>query len=314
MEYSMLGKSDLRVSRIALGGWQFGSQAWGLRDSEVIKEIIKAALDNGINFIDTAEGYGDGFSEKIIGETIREITDRDEVIIATKVSPSHLKYGDILKSLSKSLERLQTTYIDLYQIHWPNMYIPIKETISALEKLIDEGKVRYIGLSNFPPCLAEEAVYSTKKSEIISNQVRYNLIQREIEAEILPKMRELGIVILAYSPLAKGLLTGKYNENYLPPENDFRRKDPLFMNKENLTKIMNLVRKLRELGEKYNKNPAQIAINWLLKQDDVFPIIGAKNKDHVLSNIGALDWRLSEKDWLELDEMSRNLVLTYHLD
>ncbi len=313
MEYSILGKSKLKVSRIALGSWQFGSQAWGLKDKETIRKIVYTAIENGINFIDTAEVYGDGFSEDMIGSIIKEMGIREDIVIATKVSPSHLKFKDVIKSLEKSLERLKTSYVDLYQIHWPNMYIPVKETIRALEKLADEGKIRFIGLSNFPSCLAEEAVYAAKRHEIISNQVRYNLIQREIEASILPKMRELGIVILAYSPLAKGLLTGKYDQNNLPPENDFRSKDPLFVNKENMTQIMNLINKLRELGEKYGKNPAQVAINWLLKNDDVFPIIGAKKPDHVLSNIGSVGWRLSEEDWNSLKEISDKLDLTYHL-
>ncbi len=303
----------MKVSRITLGSWQFGSQAWGLKDEETIRQIVQTAIINGVNFIDTAEVYGDGFSEEIIGSIIKELGIRDDVVIATKVAPSHLKFKDVIKSLNKSLERLKTNYIDLYQIHWPNMYIPVKETINALEKLADEGKIKYIGLSNFPACLAEEAVYSAKRHEIISNQVRYNLVQREIEESILPKMRELGIVILAYSPLGKGLLTGKYDLNNLPPENDFRSKDPLFMNKDNMAQIMKLINKLRELGEKYGKNPAQVAINWLLKHEDVFPIIGAKNPDHVLSNVGSVGWRLSEDDWNTLKEISDSLDITYQL-
>ena len=276
--------------------------------------IINTALDQGINFIDTAEGYGDGFSEKIIGETIKERGDREDIIIATKVSSLHLRYNDVLKAAKRSLERLQTDYIDLYQVHWPNMYVPVRETMKALEKLADEGKIRYIGLSNFPPCLLKEAVYSLKKHDIISNQVKYNIIERDIEKELLPVMRELGIVVIAYSPLAMGLLTGKYDEKTVLPENDVRNRYPLFINKENLRKILRLVNLLRDIGGKYGKEASQVAINWLLKFDDVFPIVGAKKPEHVIPNVGAVGWRLTEDDWWEITRATNNLDLTYYVE
>lgn len=314
MEYKKFGKSDLRVSRICLGGWQFGQRPWGVTDKEIIRKIVNLALDNGINFIDTAEGYGEGFSEEIIGDIIRERGDRDEIVIATKVSSSHLRYRDVIKAAERSLGRLKTSYIDLYQIHWPNMYIPVQETIKALEKLVDDGKIRYFGLSNFPPCLAKEAVNATKKYGIISNQVKYNIIERDIENGILPTMRELGIVIMAYSPLAMGLLSGKYDEKTVIPEDDFRARHPLFVNKDNLRQIMRIISILKEIADKYNKTVPQVAINWLLKFDDVFPIIGARKPEHVLSNVGAVGWLLTNEDWMRIKDASDQLELTMFRD
>ena len=311
MEYKKLGKSDLKVSRIGLGTWQFGSPGWLFTDKEAMKKVLNYALDNGINFIDTAEVYGNGISETVIGEVIKERGDREELVIATKVSPSHFRYNDVLKAAKKSLERLQIDVIDLYQLHWPNNYVPVSETIKAVERLIDEGLVRYVGLSNFPPCLTREAVNSLKKYEIISNQVRYNVIERDIEKEILPTMRELGIVIIAYSPLAMGLLSGKYDENTTFPKEDYRSNHPLFANKDNYRQVLEFVNLLREIGQKYNKTVPQVVINWLLKFDDVFPIPGAKSPEHVESNIGAVGWSLSDDDWARIKEASDKLNFSY---
>ena len=311
MEFGRLGKSDLKVSRVGLGGWQFGSRPWGLTDKELIKEIVNTALDLGINLIDTAEGYGEGFSERVIGEAIRERGDREDVVIATKVSSWHLRYRDVLKACKRSLERLQTGYIDLYQIHWPHMYTPLKETMSALERLVDEGKVRYIGLSNFPPCLIREAVNCLKKYDVVSNQVVYNVVERDIEEEILPTMRELGIDTIAYSPLAMGLLTGKYDESSTFPEGDVRSWHPLFTIRSNYLQALEVVRLLKEIAGKYGKEVPQVAINWLLKFDDVFPIFGAKRPEHVVINAGSAGWRLSDEDWRRITEASNRLNFTF---
>jgi len=311
LEYIVLGKSGLKVSRIGLGSWQFGPEPWGLTNKDAIKKIIITALDHGINFIDTAEDYGDGSSERIIGEVIKERGNRDDVIIATKVSSWHLGYKDVLKACKKSLERLQTNYIDLYQIHWPNMYTPLKETMSALEKLVDDGKIRYIGVSNFPPCLLREAVECLKKYEVISNQVVYSIIERPIEAEILPTMRELGIVTIAYSPLAMGLLTGKYDENIDFSKDPVRKWHPLFTIRENYLQALRVVNFIRGIAKKYQKTPAQIALNWLLKFDDVIPIFGAKKPKHVVENVGSVGWHLKEDDWNKIKQISDQLEFTF---
>ena len=312
MEYRKLGKSDLKVSRIGLGTWQFGTKSWRFTDREEMKRILNKAIDSGINFIDTAEVYGGGVSETVIGEVLKERGDREDLVIATKVAPSHFKYRDVLKAAEKSLERLQIKTIDLYQLHWPNNYISLKETMKAMEKLVDDGKVRYIGLSNYPPCLAKEAAEVLKRNEIISNQVKYNIVERDIENYIWPAMKEMGIVIIAYSPLAKGLLTGKYDESTVFPEEDLRSKNPLYAIKSNYKQVLNLNNLLREIGDKYGKTAPQVAINWLLKFDDVFPIPGAKSVSHVESNLGAVGWSLSDEDWNKIKEESDKLDLVFY--
>ncbi len=311
MEYRKLGKSDLKVSRIGLGTWQFGTKGWRFEDKEEMKKVLNSALDQGINFIDTAEVYGGGVSETVIGEVIKERGDRDDLVIATKVAPRHFRYKDVLRAANKSLERLGIKTIDLYQLHWPNEYVPLQETMRAMEELVNSGKVRYIGLSNFPPCLTKEAVLHLKNNDVISNQVKYNILERDVEKEILPAMRELGIVIIAYSPLAMGLLTGKYDEKTVFPEEDYRSNHPLFAIKENFNQVINIVETLKEMAGKYGKSVPQIAINWLLKFDDVFPIPGAKSPKHVESNIGSVGWSLSDEDWMKIKEASDALEFTY---
>ena len=311
MEYRKLGKSDLKVSRIGLGTWQFGTKGWRFLDKEEMKKVLNKAIDEGINFIDTAEVYGGGVSETVIGEVIKERGDRDDLVIATKVAPSHFKYKDVLKAAEKSLERLQIDTIDLYQLHWPNNYIPLSETMKAMEELVKQGKVRYIGLSNFPSCLTEDAINALKENEIISNQVKYNILERDIENYIWPAMKKHGIVIIAYSPLAMGFLTGKYDENTVFPEEDYRANHYLYKNKDNYKKVLEINKLLAEIGRKYNKTVPQVAINWLLKFDDIFPIPGAKSIEHVESNIGAVGWSLSQEDWNKIKEASDNLDFTH---
>ena len=302
IEYAFIGKSDLRVSRLGLGTHQFGA-SWGVADKEKVKEIVNKALDLGINFIDTAETYNDGIAEKYIGEILKQRGDRDEIVIATKVSSEHLRYREVIKAANKSLERLQTSYIDLYQIHWPDPYVPVKETIKALDRLVDKGKIRYIGLSNFPPCLVKEAIQASKH-EIISNQVLYNLLERDIEKEILPKMRKLKISIIAYSPLAMGFLTPKYYENVNISEDDPRQFIPWIRNQENFEYIKTLISAIQAMADKYSKTPAQIVLNWLLYQEGIFPIFGVTKIEQLIENIGAMGWRLSNEDWLYLKRVS----------
>ncbi len=186
MEYAMLGTSDLKVSKIGLGTWQYGTEGWGFgadfTEQEALATVNKA-LEMGINFLDTAEVYGDGRSEEIVGKAIDGR--RDAVIIATKVLPRHLRERDLIRACDESLRRLKTDRIDLYQIHAAEPYVPLDESMAALAKLIDGGKIRYVGVSNFsvPLLRAAEEAFSDK---IVSNQVRYNLLQRDIEAEIPP--------------------------------------------------------------------------------------------------------------------------------
>lgn len=312
MEYMELGKSDLKVSRIGLGTLQFGP-AW-IGDKKIMKKVIDSALDNGINFIDTAERYGLGISESVIGEAIKERGDRDDLVIATKVSLIHLRYKDVIKAAEASLKRLETDVIDLYQIHAPTCYASASETMKAMDWLLKEGIVRYVGLSNYPVCLIREAINCLKNGDIISNQLEYSVLMRDIEAEILPFLREAGIATIAYSPLAMGILTGKYDETTGISKKDPRLGDPLFKNKENLGRVQPVIGIMREIADAHEATVAQVALNWLLRFDDVFPIPGAKIPEHVESNVEATKWKLSDEEWNRITEASDRLDLNFFLD
>jgi aryl-alcohol dehydrogenase-like predicted oxidoreductase len=285
-----------------------------IEKKEVMMDILNHALDNGINFIDTAEVYGRYMSETVVGEGLKERGDRDDLIIATKVHPFNLRYDDVIKAAEGSLKRLQTDVIDLYQVHHHNAYVPASGTMKALDKLLKEGKVRYVGVSNFSVSLIEEAMDLLKNGEIISNQMEYNLLMREIETEILPFQRENGIATIAYSPLAMGILSGKYDERTELDEKDFRRNDPLFMNKENLGEAQKLISVMKEIGTTHDATSAEVALNWLLRSEDVFPIFGSKNVEQARSNISASKWSLSEDERNRITTASDDLNLDYSID
>ncbi len=299
---------DLEVSRIGLGAWQFGTERWGY-GSDFTREdaiaAIHASLDAGVTWIDTAEVYGNGESERIIAEALGERI--REVVIATKVAGSHLRYGDLLRAAEGSLKRLRRDWIDLYQLHWPNSYVPLEETLKALEELLSSGKVRYVGVSNFPPELTEP-LRQALGNRLVSNQVRYSLADRSIEKHILPYARRHGITIIAYSPLGQGLLTGKYTRDNLP-QDPIRGEHPLF-HPPNVDRIFHVVAVLRDLARKYERTPAQIALRWLIQQDGVVAIPGAKNAQQAKDNAAAMDFSLTPEDWARLDEVSR-FEITY---
>ncbi|ADN50590.1 aldo/keto reductase [Vulcanisaeta distributa] len=312
MEYINLGKTSLKISRIGLGAWQFGGDAWGPYEYGIAKEVIGKAVELGINFIDTAAVYGRGRSEEFVGRAIRELGIREHVVIATKIPGDWHRYDDVLKAARRSRERLGVDVIDLLQLHWPACWhnVPICETMKAMEKLVEDGVIRFIGVSNYPLQLLEAARSCLKRSEIVSSQNRYNLIERDIEKELLPYLQREGITLIAWSPLAKGAVTGKYSpENR--PKGDLRENEPVFY-PDNLREITTkLIPVIKELASKYGKTPAQIALNWLVMHDNVVPIPGAKNAAQVVENAGAVGWRLSEDDFRRLTAASNSLVITY---
>ncbi len=249
------------------------------RDEESVA-AIKKAMELGYTHIDTAEMYGAGHSEELVGLAINGI-DRESLFITTKVLPEHLRYNDCIKAAEGSLKRLNTDYIDLYLIHIPNPKIPIKETMQAMDSLVEQKKIKFIGVSNFSVKQLKEAQkYSENK--IVNNQIEYNLLTRnsgmynvDIESEIVPFCQENDIIITAWKPLVKGIL--------------FREKNKL----------------LDELVEKNNKTLAQIAINWLISKKNVITIPKSTNTEHLKENLGALGWKLSEEDMKRLDEAFR---------
>lgn len=311
MEYVALGRSDLRVSPIGLGVWQFGDKGWGWGTAvteEDALSVLQTAFDAGVNFIDTAEGYGRGISEQVVGNFIKKVG-RHNLVIATKVSGQHLRYRDVMMAAEGSLSRLGISTIDLYQVHFANPYVPLRQTMEAMEDLVDQRMIRYIGVSNFSAPLIKDAQHALSRNGIVSNQVRYNLLQRSVEEESLPYCREHGIAIIAYSPLAQGLLTGKFEKPDLA-ENDLR-KDNLLFNPENFGRVLKDIDVLKEVARKYNKTPGQVALAWLLSRDDVLPIPGAKRPSQVTENVGAVGWRLKPEDLTLLDQASGQLDISY---
>ena len=300
MRYLELGKSGIKISKIGLGTWQIGSSYWGWgkefdRNSAI--RVIKSAIDHGINFIDTAESYGGGLSETIIGEAVKEM--REDVIIATKVSPSHLTYRGVKKALRRSLSRLKTKYVDLYQVHWPNPLIPIKGTMRAMEELIDEGKVRTIGVSNFSLKRLQKARNALKRHDLVSNQIEYNLLRRDPERELIPYCNKEGLTVIAYSPLAQGLLTGKYGPGKAPK--GFLRRNYIYMRYGRLSRISNLLSVLEEISMIKGASISQIALGWVIRHPNVVAIPGAKREEHVKQNAEASSIELGE-DELEMIE------------
>ncbi|MEM1976504.1 MAG: aldo/keto reductase [Nitrososphaerota archaeon] len=280
MEYRRLGKTGERIAAIGLGTWGIGG---GMSpdysaDKQAI-EAIQYAIELGMNHIDTAEIYGGGHSEELVGEAIKKFR-RDEVFIASKVWHTNLKYDDVLRACERSLKRLQTSHIDLYYIHWPNPLIPLSETMRALERLHDEGRIRYIGVSNFSASLIEEARSYLSHADIVANQVEYSLYERSIERDLIPYCYEKGITVVAYSPLGQGKL---YRE--LSSSRPSKR-----------------VRVLREVAERYSKTPIQVALNWVIWREHVITIPKSIRKEHLEENAGAAGWRLDEMDYKFLAE------------
>ena len=216
------------------------------------------------------------------------------------------------RALEGSLRRLRVDAVDLYQVHRPACWenVPVSETMRAMEDLVREGLVRHIGLSNFPPCLMEEAQASLRREEIVSNQLQYSLLVRDVEKELLPRMRELGITLIAWSPLAKGALTGKYTPENLPEFTDAREGNPIFL-RENFQRVWKLVEALREIGERRGKTPAQVALRWLLDDPLVVVIPGAKSPEQARENAGASGWSLTKEEWELLDRISRAVEIEW---
>ena len=306
-----LGKTDLEVSRIGLGTLAFGHKTKGIQDKDEIHDCINFALDNGINLIDTAEEYSEGLTEKLIGEVIKKRGDREDIVLVTKVSHNHLRYKEVIRAANNSLERLQTDYLDVYLVHWPWCYSPISETMKAMDQLLAEGKIRYVGVSNYHNALVQEAMSNLQNGEIVANELEYNLINRSIEKEMLPFLRQQRIAVLAYYPLLSGFLTTKYDDNTILAKNDFRNHWELFRHKENFTRSKVLFETIRQIAEEHDASPAEVAINWLLKEKDVIPIPGAKKKSQIGSNVHATQWCLRQDETSRLTAVADSLELNW---
>ncbi|MEM1829386.1 MAG: aldo/keto reductase [Thermofilaceae archaeon] len=313
MEYTTLGKTGLKISRIGLGAWQF-SEAWGVTEYDRAKAIVKRALELGINFFDTAMVYGNGLSEAALGKALRELgVKRDEVVVTTKIPGDFLNPIDIPRAVEKSVKLLGLGYIDALLVHWPPAWhnYPTYVYARSLERLVNVGLVRHLGLSNFPVELVESFRSSLSRTDVEVFQYRYNLVERWAEEEIVPYAERCQITLQAWSPIAKGALSGKYTLDNLPRFADVRAADPVF-HPENFRKVWEVVKLLRDIGEKYGKTPTQVALNWLIVSSPVVvPIPGAKAPEQVDDLAGAVGWRLKAEDWRLLDEASRAVSISY---
>jgi aryl-alcohol dehydrogenase-like predicted oxidoreductase len=306
MEYRQLGRSGLKVSAIGLGGNTFGNGA----DEAQTGRIVNRALDIGVNFIDTADVYSRGVSETFVGKAVKGR--RHEAIIATKVrgrmgdlpNDEGLSRKHILDGIDASLRRLETDYIDLYQVHQVDTATPIYETLSALDMLVQQGKVRYIGCSNFAAWQICEALWAADRKNLtpfVSVQPRYNIFDRAIERELLPFCRQYGVGIIPYSPLAGGILTGKYRPGEAPPP-DTRAGRQERLRSQLTEETLGKVGALNKWAQDRGHTPGELALSWLLSRPEVSTIIaGATRPDQVDANAKAADWKLSQDDLKDID-------------
>ncbi|MDA4130278.1 MAG: aldo/keto reductase [Thaumarchaeota archaeon] len=300
------------MSSIGMGAMEASGADFG--QPYVESDILDAVANSkaaGVNLIDTAEEYGRGNSEKVVGKALKE-AGRDNFVVATKVYGQHLRYEELQKACAASLERLGVNEIDLYQVHWPDPWeqIPFKYTFKALEKLYDEGKIRAIGVSNFAVRDLEEARSLLSHAEIVSNQVRYNLLQREIEEEVLPYCQKNSISILAWAPIASGALSGKYT--IASPPSDHRKTYAVLFHPENLAQIEKVNKILGEIASSRRKTVSQVALNWLLSANPgVIPIPGARNGAQAAENAGAAGWSLNSQELRALRDETEKLKLNY---
>jgi aryl-alcohol dehydrogenase-like predicted oxidoreductase len=306
-----IGMADeLSVAPLGVGAWAWGTtRLWGYGkeyNRSDVGDAFRASMAEGVSLVDTAEIYGNGASERIIGEILREGGFEGRPVIATKFAPLPYRLGarSLLKALDKSLERLGIEIIDLYQIHFPNPIFKIDSLMTALAETVKAGKVRRVGVSNYGADQMRRAHdrLASHGVPLASNQVEYSLLQRTPETNgVLEASRDLGVTLIAYSPIAKGLLTGKYGPGGDRPSGLVRRMGRAF-GEQNLEKIEPVLNILREIGEAHGKEPAQVALNWLITQRSTFPIPGAKNELQARQNAGALGWEMTgeEAEKLEL--------------
>jgi aryl-alcohol dehydrogenase-like predicted oxidoreductase len=297
MQYRRLGKTDMNVSVIALGTWPFsGGEYWGHTDDEVSIATVHAALDAGINFFDSAEGYEDGYAERVLGQGLAGR--RADAIIATKVSATNLRPDDVATACDRSLRNLQTDYIDLYQIHWPNHDIPLADTVGALKRLKEQGKIRAVGVSNFGVRDLTDMVAIT---ECEADQLPYSLLWRVIETEIQPLCVRHGVGIICYSPLAQGLLTGRYKNADEVPEGLtqsrwYSSSRPKAGHGEpgTETEIFEALPGLATLAAEAGVPMATLALAWVKEQPAVTSfLVGARSPEELAWNLPVADVSLS---------------------
>ncbi len=316
MEYRKIGKSDLELSTITFGAWAAGGWMWGGTERADAVKAILASYDLGVTSIDTAPVYGQGTSEEIVGEAMKNLP-REKVQILTKYglrwdsqqgefyfhsknnqgkAIDIYKYAgkeSIIKECEDSLRRLGTDYIDLYQIHWADPTTPIQETMEAVAQLIKKGKVRYAGVCNYN---AEQLEEATKYVDVISDQVPYSMLKRSIENELVPHVIANNQAILAYSPLERGILTGKINTGHRFEEGDHRASLPYYKD-ENIKRTNEFLNKIKPLADEKNATLAQLVIRWTVEQPGItIALVGARNAEQAIQNAKGMDIKLIKEE------------------
>jgi aryl-alcohol dehydrogenase-like predicted oxidoreductase len=318
MEYRQLGRSGLRVSALSLGTMSFGDQGpgapVGMTDATGAARQIDLCLEAGVNLIDTADAYAAGVSEEILGKVLRGR--RDRLLLATKArfptgdgpNDAGLSRHHLIEACESSLRRLQTDHIDLYQVHQWDGQTPLEETLDALDTLVRQGKVRYVGCSNYSGWQVTKALGISDRrglQRFVSQQIHYTLQAREAEYELVPVSLDQGLGILVWSPLAGGLLSGKYRRDRQAPEGSRHLSDwdePPIYDEDRLYDIVDV---LVEIGEGHGVSAAQVALAWLLGRPGVSSVvIGARTDEQLADNLAAADLELGEDDRARLDEVS----------
>jgi aryl-alcohol dehydrogenase-like predicted oxidoreductase len=299
MEQRRLGSSPVQVSQIGLGTWGMSGAFWGAADDAESVRVIHRALELGVTLIDTAEAYGKGHAEEVVGKALAGR--RNQAVIATKVMASRLDPQELQAALEGSLQRLGTDYVEVYFIHWPNPDFPIGPTMEALERLRAQGRIRAIGVSNFG---SEEMDRARQHGTIDVLQPPYNMLWREIEAATLPYCRRHNIGVMPYSGLAQGLLTGTLSRDTVFAEGDDRRTTVLFQPGP-YEHALDTVEALRPIAAKYGKTVPQLAIQWLTSRPGISsPLLGARSVREMDENAGSIGWKIDDDDIAAIDRLT----------
>ena len=311
MRLCNLGQSGLKISSIIMGTFQAGRDKWVGIDDAQTTAAIRAALEAGVTTFDSAEAYGKGHAERILGAALGDV--RQRVVLATKVSPNRLGYSQVLNACHGSLKNLRTDYIDLYQIHWPSgsfggKVVPVEETMAAMIKLKEQGKIRAIGVSNFSRAQVAEAA---KFGPVDSLQPPFSLFWRHVEKDAMTYCRDNNISILAYSPMAQGLLTGRFGPDHKFEKGDHRSKNKLFQ-PENYQRVQQALARLKPIATAQGVNPGQLALAWVIAHPGTCAIAGARDAEQATLNARAAEVSLSASTLTQMDEIGR--LVTDYLD
>lgn len=329
MELRKLGNSDVYVTPMAFGAWAIGGWMWGGAEEQDAIKALQAAFQAGITTIDTAPVYGFGRSEELVGKAMKGIA-RNQYQVLTKfgmnweTEQGEFFFGSkdnagkpfrmykwaskerVMKECEDSLRRLQTDYIDLYQIHWPDNTTPIAETFEAVQRLIEQGKVRAAGVCNYDVEMVGDAI---KTIQLASNQVPYSMINREIEESVVPQAIELGMGIIAYSPLQRGLLTGKIKPGHQFNDGDTREGNRFYTD-ENIRRTNALLEEIHPIASEHRATLAQVVINWTTQQPGIAcTLVGARNEAQVADNAKALSFTLSPEEMKQITAASNRFIL-----